>query len=55
MPEKQLASLEMQEAVLAKKLVEMYEKLINLDKSSFFYLYSENNANVEDSISENEE
>jgi len=37
-PPKQLVSLEMQEASLAKKLIDMYDKLMNLDKSTFFYL-----------------
>lgn len=41
-PREQLASLEMQEAVLANKLCEMYERLMNLDKSSFYRLKDEN-------------
>lgn len=45
----------MQEAILAKKLIEMYDKLINLDKSSFFYLYKDNKDNEEDSVSVDED
>ena len=37
-PKSQLASLEMQEALLASKLWGMYEKLMNLGKSSFYHL-----------------
>lgn len=40
-PAKMQMSLEMQEAILAKKLIAMYERKMHLDKSSFYRLKSD--------------
>ena len=37
-PPKMLMSLEMQEAILAIKLISMYERKMHMDKSSFYRL-----------------